>query len=159
MKIDDTAHVGVWCRMGESGHSVTPENTQADRSKKGLLNFQARLCKQVKVTWAGTARQQTFWGVLKNRSKGSHVNECLPRIISLAGNQNLRVLSSLHLEAACLIPIISGQYHICHISEIPGLKVQCMHCTEIRVKWICMQIKFNAFCRLRDWSFLKDHTR
>lgn len=128
-------------------------------ASKGFSTSRQGFASKWKLLELAQQEQQTFWGVLKDRSKGSHANECLPRIISLAGNQNLSVLSSVHFEAACLIPIISGQYHICHISEIPGLKVQCMHCTEIRVKRICIQIKFNAFCLLRDWSFLKDHTR
>lgn len=134
-----------WGRMGQSP-IVTPQNTQSDRSKQGVVNFQARICKQVKAPWAGTARTANFWGVLKDRrSKGSHGDDCLPRIISLAGTQNLRALSSVHFEAACLIPIISRQCHVSYISEIPGVKMQCMHYTKIRVKRIFIQIEFNDF--------------
>lgn len=162
MKTDDTAYVGVWGRwVSHDTESLLKIQSQTQASK-GLSTSRQGFASKWKLLELVQQEEQTFWGVLKDRrSKGSHGKECLPRTISLGGTQNLQshCKCTVYFKAPCLIPIISRQYHISPISEILGVKMQCMHYTKIRVKRIFIQIEFNAFCLLRDWSFLKDHTR
>lgn len=129
-------------------------------------NFQAS-----EISWDNTAERKNyiFWGVPKGRGRLSRTGmtpQDRTYCISMDSKPAVSANPLFTLKLLAWYLSFSREYHICYISEIPGVKMQFMYYTKIRWKGIFIQIQFNAFCLLnnlkedsRDWSFLKDHTR